>query len=172
VQLAHRYPASPWSALAAVNFTSFFTDIFSGSYARMYLWTATVGTEYALGDFADSWNAFGRAGINASLIDGRLHYNSLFFGVFDTFTNTALRFGFEGEIGGRYNLQSFPLTLETSVGYTNANLIGKSFEQPATRPPYTIDSTDLNDGANPNNPDQGAKTIDFVSLRLGIRVRL
>jgi hypothetical protein len=170
-QMAFRLPGSAVSALAGVQRTTFFVDDETGDEARMALWTFMLGIEYSLGTYDEAFNGFGRVGVNSSVIDGNVVYRFFPPFSFTTEITPAVRIGFESELGARYNIAGLPLSVEASVHYAHANLIGMSFEDPGMRPPQTLEEVALNDGANPEDPGDVARSIGFVALRATARVR-
>lgn len=169
-QLAYRFDESPISAYMSYSNTYFVVDptqILNIERTWMIVTGLTFGAEYTLGDYKQLWNTFGRAGINFNLIMGEVTYwgNS-------TEVDPEGRIGFEAEFGGRLNIPSTPLALELAANYTNANLIGKSYSKPLAVPPDELSARNLNDGKNPDNPNDDNKTISYLSLRVGIRLWL
>lgn len=171
--LAYRFPKSAWSGLGGIHTASFITDDGLGR-ASMLLTVFSLLGEYAIGGSEEIWNTFLRAGINGSLILGELRTPPI-----PGFTTTeqiviidpASRFGFEGEFGGRVNIPSLPISVEMAVGYTNANLLGKTYKPPSGVPPKALPERALNDGANPDKAGGDSnRTIDFLAIRGGLRV--
>jgi len=167
------YTYSHWSAFIGVQGTFFSVSdpaVFSNSDNNSFsilIATWTLGAEYTLGDPSDLFNAFGRVGLDANLISGSILYNYYF----STAITDAFRFGYEAEIGGRYNIPATPLAIEASVDYTDANLLGKNYVAPATLNNSNIlRERALNDGANPNDPSDQSRTINDLSFRLGGRI--
>ncbi|HET7153439.1 MAG TPA: hypothetical protein VFJ29_06705, partial [Candidatus Kapabacteria bacterium] len=130
--------------------------------------TGDIGGEYTLGRYTDLFNAFARVGVNGNVIHGSVDLGT----EMNTLVYSEFRLGAEGEIGGRLNFAGTPLAAEIGLDYTNANLIGKSYSAPGAQPPYPLHSRTLNDGANPNDPNDQSRTIDFLSLRIGAVVRM
>ncbi|HZV13217.1 MAG TPA: hypothetical protein VFA55_08375, partial [Candidatus Kapabacteria bacterium] len=146
-----------------------YSAFFSGNTkAYMALLSGGVGGEYTMGRRTDIFNAFARAGINGNVIHGSVDLGT----EMNTVVYSEFRLGAEGEIGGRLNFSGTPLAVELGLDYTNANLTGKSYAAPTVQPPYPLSSRTLNDGANPNDPNDQSRTIDFVSLRIGAVVRM
>lgn len=137
--------------------------------AFMAVWGVNFGAEYSLLPRWNTLNVYGRAGVSAQFITGFTNY-SYGFGMFRTNVPVAGRLGIEAELGGRWLIPSTPIALELSRGYVYANLIGKSYENPMTIPKNDLYERQLNDGANPNNPDDKSRIIDFASIRLGGRI--
>jgi len=135
----------------------------------MAVWGVNFGAEYSLLPRWNTLNVYGRAGVSAQFITGFTNY-SYGFGMFRTNVPVAGRLGIEAELGGRWLIPSTPIALELSGGYVYANLIGKSYENPMTIPKNDLYERQLNDGANPNNPDDKSRIIDFASIRLGGRI--
>lgn len=159
-QLAYRFPESSYSLYLNASNTYFILDKsqFSNGLSEMadlMVLSLTAGGEYTFGTFDELWNTFVRAGLNFSLIGGGIEYED---GKMDT--DLALRFGFEMELGGRINIPSTPLSLELSTNYKNANLIGKSEGS----------KVGLLSGLFGVELDDKNKIIDYLSLRLGLRL--
>ena len=175
--LAYRFPESPISLFAGVQRSIFIGYGTNGGQAKLRLWTVTLGGEYSFGDALDRWNGFGRGGINGSLFDGRIihpgdpPFHSWIPGP-TTLVDRAVRYGNEAEAGARYNLKFSPVSIEASVNYTNANLIGKEYQAPQASRLEWSSTTSLNDGADPLDPADRPRTIDYVTLRVGVRIRL
>jgi hypothetical protein len=162
--ISYRFAESNWSPYVGLRPIFFHVDNFFQT-ATMFAIVWSAGAEYTLGTITDTWNAFGRAGLNSSWISGRTEY----FG-YDTRITPTIRFGFEGDIGGRWNIPRTPLSVEGAIGYAQINLIGKDYEAPAAQPPRVLSERALNDAADPNNPEDESKTIDYLSFRLGGRI--
>lgn len=168
LNLAYRFPESPFGAYLSYSNTYFAVEdwiLFSFRKAWMLASGLTAGGEYTLGNIDDVWNTFARAGVSFNLIMGEVTNWG-----FKTEIKPESRIGFETEFGGRLNIPSTPLALELSANYTNANLFGKSYKKPSAMPPTVIKERKLNDGRNPDNPNDENKTIDFLSLRFGLRI--
>jgi hypothetical protein len=170
--LAYRFPKSPWSGLGGIHAASFITEDDTGQ-VSMQLTIFSLAGEYAIGGSEKIWNTFLRAGINGSIILGRLRTAPL-----PPLTTTeqivnieqATRFGFEGEFGGRINIPDLPISAEVAAGYTNANLLGKSYKSPSGTILTNYPERALNDGANPDKTGDSNRTIDFLTIRGGLRV--
>jgi opacity protein-like surface antigen len=150
---------------AALHSTSFITsDAFSDS-GVMFINTASIGAKYSL-DLSPAIDVFGRVGINGSFLGGHLAYT---YGDVDL-TTPNTRFGFELGLGADWNPWSI-LLIQAFVDYSDVNLLGKSYTAPATSPPNFLWSRALNDGANPNNPNDKPRTIDYLlsGIALGVR---
>lgn len=137
--------------------------------AFLALWGINIGVEYSLLPRWNTWNAFARGSVSAQFLGGFTDYDN-FFGTFRTKVPLAGRIGVEGELGGRFIIPSTPVGLELSCGYLNANLLGKSYTKPAVEPNAALYERQLNDGANPDNPNDNNRTIDFLSIRFGGRI--
>ncbi len=178
--LAYRFPESDVSAMAGLNLVTFIARDAGGQQARLSILTFSAAGEYALGGARDIWNTFVRAGINLSLIGGDIRYVDtirldpplpLRVPVdIRTEVPTATRLGIQTEFGGRVNLPGWPLSVEASAIYTNANLIGRSYTPARKGGNIGLAERGLNDGADPDNPLDRSRTIDFLSLRGGIRL--
>ncbi|OGU12105.1 MAG: hypothetical protein A2X61_09835 [Ignavibacteria bacterium GWB2_35_12] len=168
-QLSYRFPESNFSPYLSLNLFFFFLNsdasyLSTSAFASITLFVWSLGCEYTLGLPADLLNIFGRLGINTSTIAGNVHY----------FTETDViptqRLGFETEIGGRLNIPETPLAVELITNYSNINLIGKSYTKPASQPRLYLPERELNDGKNPDNPNDKDRTIDFLSIKLGLKL--
>ncbi|MDP4237664.1 MAG: hypothetical protein Q8919_14570, partial [Bacteroidota bacterium] len=139
----------------------------------MSIGTATAGLEYTFGQLYQHWNFFGRFGLNSSIIVG--NYRS---GGANRFTDTTLltnglRFGFEAEIGERYNFSRSRFGVEASLNYSNINLIGKTYSVPVLQQGFSrIAVGSINDGKNPNDSADSPRVIDYLSFRVGARIYL
>ncbi|MDQ1266880.1 MAG: hypothetical protein QG635_2033 [Bacteroidota bacterium] len=167
-QLAYRFPESDISiyfALTGTYFSSPKYSYFNGTNKVVMLVTNyTPGIEYCFGTPDDIWNVFGRLGLCFSNIVGSVYYLSQ-----DINLSYAFRIGYEAEAGGRLNIPHTPLSFEMSVNYTNANLFLKKYTEPNRTPPQVIIDRELNDGEG-GSPKQNAKTIDFLSFKIGVRL--
>lgn len=174
------YSPLPAGIYLAVQRTGFeMTD--EDGQASMTLLTDALGAEYVVGTRDEPWNWFARAGLCISMIDGYTEYrDSDSSSIYPHFANstwvlhttltTALRYGAEAAIGGRYNIPRSRFSLEASAAYMNANIGGKSYVKPAAAPPNLLTNRELNDGANPDDPSDHDRSIAILLLRAGIRV--
>jgi hypothetical protein len=174
VQVAYRYARSPLS----LYFTGDGSDYNAGYGFRfspggrftMTIISGTAGLEYTFGQLYQHWNFFGRFGINSNVIS-----SSFRTGGQNRFSDTTVngigqRFGFELELGERYNFSRLPFGIEASINYTNVNLIGKTYTAPVIGQGFfSRGSGDINDGKNPNDPNDNSRIIDYLSFRLGVR---
>jgi hypothetical protein len=169
--LSYRFPASSWSAYGAIyGITSgvdngFAQNTILSENADLFDLAYVLGTEYTLGDPSERLNAFARIGLALSWFSGDVNY----FGNHVALT-PAYRGGIDLGIGGRWNWAFAPLALEVSVSYLDANVVGKSYQAPSTAPPNQLLERSLNDGKNPNDPNDVSRTISYLSFRLGGRV--
>jgi len=171
VMLSYRFPSSSWSAYGAeYGFASSVDNgiqrnTFLSENAELFNAATVLGAEYTLGEPSDRLNAFGRFGLALSLFTGDVNY----FGNHLELTPT-FRGGIDLGIGGRWNWDFAPLAIEASISYFDANLIGKSYQAPGTSPPNQILERALNDGKNPNDPNDVSRSISYLSFRLGGRI--
>jgi hypothetical protein len=165
-EIAYRFEESGMGAYGAFGRTNFFVDDDEGNEAQIWVWSGTLGGEYSIGTFEDRVSGYGRLGLNASMIGGRVYYH-----FFTTDIESAMRLGFEAETGARLNVGVIPLSIEAAVNYTNANLVGKTFQMPTSKPGGFLEVVGPNDGTDPNDAGDGSRTIDFATLRLGLRWR-
>jgi hypothetical protein len=130
-QLAYRFPESNFSPYLSINLIYFFLEKSDAAYlsnparASMTIFGWSLGCEYTLGLPSELLNILARIGINTSTIVGNVNYFD------ETDVNAAIRFGFETELGGRLNIPGTPLAVELMTNYSNINLIGKSYSNPA-----------------------------------------
>lgn len=168
-QLAYRFPESDWSVYSDVSMTLFYTWDYIGFLnhvdAGMPIFSFTPGVEYTVGDPLELWNFFARAGISSNLIFGWVDYVGN-----EVYVNPGIRFGLDLAAGGRLNIPHTPLALETSINYSNINIIGKNFVMPDVQPNDEIIERHLNDAKNPNDPRDDDKTIDYLGFRIGLRL--
>jgi hypothetical protein len=174
-QLAYRYPKSPLSLYFNGYGSSFnagygFRFSPSGRYT-LTVASGTAGIEYTFGQLYQHWNFFGRFGINSNIIASSFRMNGQ-----NRFNDTTLngigqRFGFEIEVGERYNISRLPFGIEASINYSNVNLIGKSYTAPVFSQGLfgRGNAGDINDGKNPSDANDNARVIDYFSFRLGAR---
>lgn len=128
-----------------------------------------MGAEYNFLPRGETINFFARGGLNINFIGGIVDYD-YFFGLYEARVPFALRLGFDVEPGIRFLIPSTPIALELSGNYYHANLIGKSYTKPAVQPNSPLSERELNDGANPDNPNDVSRTIDFFQIKLGARI--
>lgn len=147
----------------------FFSKRQFGDEAFMFVNSTILGAEYTLFPKHTYLNFFGSAALSLNFIGGSVKYD-YFFGSSETNIPIAFRLGVEGEIGARYILPSTPVALEFSGNYALTNIIGKSYTKPAVKPNATLPERELNDGANPDNPNDNGRTIDFFQIKLGVKI--
>lgn len=128
-----------------------------------------IGGEYSFLPRTETINFFARGGLNLNFIGGIVEYD-YFFGVYETRVPLAFRLGFDIEPGIRFLIPSTPIAIELSGNYYHSNLIGKSYTKPAVQPNSPLEERELNDGANPDNANDSARTIDFFQIKLGARI--
>ncbi len=145
-------------------------------YAKMKIYTLMLGYEYNLFDNHDAFAAYARGALLASLIGGSTHVTTIFPNdlQFTTLTNVPNTgcLGYALELGSRWRIPATHFGLEASVQYLNTNLLGKSYEAPSAVPDNDLFQRELNDGADPANAADHARTIDFLRFRLGAYVNL
>ena len=137
------------------------------TFSNIFMMTATasIGGAYTY-DLSSVFSLVGRLGISTSIIGGSATY----WFTHDTITApVTARQGFE--VGGalNWNPGSF-LAIGLSMMYQDLNVIGKSYTAPPP-PPAPLKTRELNDAANPADPNDHARTIDVLrtSLNLGVR---
>jgi len=169
--VSYRFPSTAWSIYGAeYGFVSTVDNGFAkygflSENAELDNVATVLGAEYTFGEPSERLNAFGRFGIGFSLFSGNVNYSNSHVDLAATF-----RGGVDLGIGGRWNWSFAPLAIEASVSYYNANLVGKSYQAPDATPPSQILERALNDGKNPNDPNDVSRTIAYLSFRLGGRV--
>jgi opacity protein-like surface antigen len=164
-RIEYRFLPGNFGAYAAGRLLSFTTSNATHDSATLAIGSISLGAEYIY-DVSPSFDLFGKAGINGSLIGGQLVYT---FGTANITTPND-RFGFELGLGADWNPWSIIL-LRAFVDYSNVNLIGKSYTPPDTSSPLGLFFPALNDGANPNNSNDRPRTIDYLLIGIGIGVR-
>jgi hypothetical protein len=175
-QLEYRIQGSPLSLYAggygmSFNAGSGFRNSTTGRFT-MTIFSTTGGLQYTFGQTYQRWNFYGRIGFAPTVIassnrsgnGNRSFFDSLRLNTVDS------RVGMEIEIGERYHFPRLPIGIEASINYTNANLFGKSYTDPATFGALFGAGDSINDGKNPNDPTDNARTIDFLSIRFGARI--
>jgi hypothetical protein len=170
-QFDYRFSKSPWSFFAGSYGSSYNAGHgFGGGRFTMTILSGEGGIEYTSGQTYQEWNFYGRLGLVPSVIaaqnrasgGNRFSFDSLRINSIDS------RLGMEVEIGERYHFPRTPIGIEASINYTNVNFFGKSYSVP-TYGAFYGRSGSINDGKNPNDPNDSPRTIDFLSLRLGAR---
>jgi len=161
LEAAYRFRNSQFGLYSALHATGFEsldkpTDSQFGDTAFLAMVTLGIGGEYYY-DITSSVDFRGRLGVNFSRIGGNVDIG----GSQITAPNTS-RLGFEIGANLDWKPVSF-LVFTLQAGYTNANLIGKSYTAP-TDIGLFLGNHELNDGANPSNPSDNPKTIDFLTL--------
>jgi hypothetical protein len=137
--------------------------------AFLFFYSTILGTEYTLFPKHTHLNFFGSAALSLNFIGGNVEYD-YFFGNSETMIPAVFRLGVEGELGARYIIPSTPVAVELSGNYALTNLIGKSYTKPSAKPNATLPERELNDGANPDNPNDNVRTIDLFQIKLGVKI--
>ncbi len=156
---------SPFGIYAAVRTTLFSTSDASNNTADLSAGTLSLGAQYS----HPFWRAFDfvvQGGINGSLLGGQVVYE----GWKTKITSPNYRFGLEAGLG----IDWYPRNdffMRPFADYADLNLIGKSYTSPGTSPPYLLATRALNDGANPANPNDHARTIDYLLIGVALGVR-
>lgn len=169
--LSYRFPASAWSIYGAeYGFVSTVDNGFAkygflSENAELDNIATVLGAEYTLGEPSERLNAFARLGLGFSLLTGYVNYSSSHVDL-----DATLRGGIDCGIGGRWNWSFAPVAVEVSVSYYNSNIVGKSYQAPSATPPAQILDRSLNDGKNPNDPNDVSRTIAYLSFRLGGKI--
>ncbi len=168
-QLAYRFKGSALSAFFNYEMTFFYNSndaiAQSKEEASMLIQSFMPGVEYTLGKPAQLWNCFGRLGLAVNTIVGSMNYEGTEIDI-----QPAVRLGFMSELGGRVNIPATPLAVEAAVGYQNANLIGKRYNEVEVNLFGISERPHLNDGKNPDVEGDENKTIDYLSIRFGLRM--
>jgi hypothetical protein len=163
----YRFSGSNLGLYSALHLTGFLTNgsspgPFSGDTADLSAGTFSLGGTYTY-DLSQSFDILGRLGLNASLIGGLVDYSSS-----QTLISRTTRLGYE--LGAALDWKPGKIFIfSLGVGYTNLNLIGKSYTTPSQV--GMIFGRALNDGANPNNPSDSPRTIDFLTFSLSGGIR-
>ncbi len=170
--VAYRFRGSNISAFFEMQYHQFYANDQQTPETKAYMAVLCniFGAGYTLGNRYDLFNAFANAGIAFNDIHGSIDYLINTNSGMNTAIPATLRLGFVGEVGAGYNLPETMVGFHVSVGYTDANFIGKDYTAPNAMPPAPLPSRSLNDGANPNNPDDQSRTIAFISLRFGLTI--
>jgi hypothetical protein len=169
--LSYRFPTSSWSIIGVQHIYVSYVDngfAYNSTFAQnasLVDYVSSLGAEYTIGESSETFNAFGRLGLALSFFSGEVNYFD-----YRTSLTPTFRGGVDIGVGGRWNMSFAPLALELSASYLNANLIGKSYETPATKPPTTLRERALNDGVNTNDPTDESRTIAYLSFGIGLRV--
>ncbi len=165
----YRFAESPWSLMVGVHRTSFAIDTKDEGETWMGIWAYSAGGEWTMGRSVTTWNVFSRAALVGTRIDGAVVSHGASRQTIEI--PAELRLGYEGELGIRYNLRNSPVSLEASINYTNANAIGRTFVRKPFDPIEVLRRLDLNDAPNPDNPDDPGRTIDYLTVQGGVKVR-
>jgi len=177
VEVERRLEKSAFSYYLGASETSFnagygFRNSPGGRFSMSIL-SSDLGIEYTFGQTYQTWNFYGRLGIVPSIITGSNRSSNGNRFVYDSLRSNSVdsRIGMELEIGERYHLFRLPFGIEASVNYSNVNLFGKSYTKPVygTGSLFTTQNNSINDGKNPNVPNDNSRIIDYLSLRLGVR---
>lgn len=163
--ISYRFVPSSLGVYLAGNIDVLGTQ--GNTFSNIFMMTATasIGGAYTY-DLSSVFSLVGRLGINTSIIGGSATY----WFSHDTITApVTARQGFE--VGGAINWTpgSF-LNIGIGMTYQDLNVIGKSYKAPPP-PPAQLKERELNDAANPADPNDHARTIDVLrtSLNLGVR---
>ena len=89
--------------------------------------------------------------------------------------NSATRFGIDIGIGTMINVQSFPVAFDVNGTFRLANLFGKQFGTSYGLAGFggisQTSSYDLNDAANPADPKDHSRSLNYFTVTLGISYR-
>jgi len=146
-----------------------FRNAEGGRYTMTVLSTSG-GIEYTFGQLYQSWNFYGRIGIVSSTIGISNRGSSDRFSDSLRLSGSDSRIGIEIEVGERYHFPRSAIGIEASINYTNVNLFGKSYTDPANAGGLFSRGSFINDGKNPDDANDTPRTIDFLSLRVGARI--
>ncbi|MEO5930357.1 MAG: hypothetical protein ABIR47_10535 [Candidatus Kapaibacterium sp.] len=163
-QIGYRFMDSRFGLLLSYAWSQHF-DFLDEDTVFLTCETFTLGGDYCIGDQRDHWNLFLKAGGNISVFNGRTR-SQLVSDMSYRVMNPAVRGGFETEIGGRYNFIGIPLAIEIGFNYTNANIVGSNFK----RRSIGLIGSELNDGANPDDPSDEKRVIATLVFKSGIRI--
>jgi hypothetical protein len=179
LQADYRFVKSPYSIYLGGYGLSFragngFRNAPEGRFTMSILST-NGGIEYTFGQTYQHWNFYGRFGLVPSIItssnrSGKSGNNNFFS---DSLRSNTVdtRLGMEIEIGERYHFSRMPFGIEASINYTNVNLFGKSYTKPnySNGALFASPNNSINDAKNPNDPNDNARVIDYLSIRIGGR---
>jgi hypothetical protein len=146
-----------------------------GERFTMTILSANCGIEYTFGQTYQHWNFYGRFGLVPSIITSSNRLgggrNTFFFSDSLRSNTVDSRLGMEIELGERYHFSRMPFGIEASINYTNVNLIGKSYTKPnySSGALFASPNNSINDGKNPNDPNDNARVIDYFQVRIGGR---
>lgn len=137
-----------------------------------------LGLGYTIGNKLNLWNTFFRFGLNVSNLqlstNWRVWANPINeYGSFET--EYVNRYGFNMLVGGRLNIPSpfswIRLSVEPTISYCMVNLLTKTYSDSVTAIYGTYrEKVNLNDASNPNDPNSSPRYIDYISLRVGLRI--
>lgn len=174
ISTTYRLPESPWGFYGSGCISTLGARGQSGVTSSTITYQLSItsfafGGEYTVGAVSKTLHGFWRLGLTVSLVSGYDDFNTRY--EFDP----ALRGGLQTLIGLRYKFQGLPVGIEVSTGYTNVNLLGKSY---GDRPTYQdrLAGTDatrtlaLNDGQTPSGT--GIRAIDFITVSAGVFLHL
>jgi opacity protein-like surface antigen len=165
LRIEYRFLPGNFSAYASGRLIGFTTSDASKDSATLSVGSIGLGGKYTY-DISRSLDLFASAGINGNLIGGSIVYT---FGTVNITTPNS-RYGFELGLGADWNPWSIIL-LRLFADYSDVNVIGKSYTVPAASPQNFLFSRALNDGANPNNPNDSPRTIDYFLFGIAAGVR-
>lgn len=171
-QLEYRIQGSPLSFYGGGYGTSFnagngFRNS-SGGRFTMTIISTVAGIEYTSGQIYQIWNFYGRVGLVPSIIASSNRTSQNRFSDSLRLNTADSRLGMEVEIGERYHFPRWPIGIEVSINYTNVNLFGKSYSTPVS-PGAFFSTGSINDGKNPSDANDNTRTIDYLSMRVGVR---
>lgn len=78
---------------------------------------------------------------------------------------SALRFGVGVGSGCQVDFPSWPFAVEVEAKYRLANLLGKQYHTPVF---VSHSARHLNDGKDPNDPTDGTRSINYISVYAGL----
>lgn len=123
---------------------------------------ALMGVDGTLYETSEDILLFGAAHLAGNVFSGQVDGWSYRTNVTPTF-----RFGVEVASGVQYRLGSAWM-LRLALSYAIGNLVGATFQIPQRSANGILESTPLNDGANPADPKDGGRVISAYGIRLGL----
>lgn len=157
-----------WYAGASLDRWSNETSEFYDATADLTRIGAEVGMSATLLRIGTGLDLVARAGLQANVYTGEIIVDYGAFGRYTTTVNPAFRLGANVQAGLAYTFKDSPLTIDLMGGYANGNLVGKSFTKPSASPNQELVEIELNDGTNPDDPNDTPRVISLWSVKLGV----
>lgn len=153
---------------ASADFWSNEVDVSYNATADLTRIGGEIGLSAVIWPIASGLDLIGRAGLQLNVYSGEIVVSYGAFGTYTTTVNPAFRLGANIQAGLSYTVPRSPLTIDIMGGYANGNLIGKSFTKPTATPNDDLNEIELNDGVNPDDPNDEPRVISLWSARLGV----